>query len=161
MSNTNLKNLLDLVETTLDGNVDINAWCMTNFNKIPTVFIGLNPGNPPPFDGNVPMIVVGTGTRHREPNQAHRAHQIRIGCAIQSDTQIRSASQQVVRFKGLQLIDDFTNLVEKKITTALNANGFPSIQEPEVEDEIAGNNFKTIVTFTVRCASRLKETSTP
>lgn len=155
----NLTQVLDLVQTTLDGNSAINDHCLSVFQRLPTIFIGLNPANPPKFDGNCPMIVAGPGTRHREESQAHRVHQLRIGVAIQSSTQTHVG--QIVRFAGLAMVDDLANLVEKIITRALNANSYASIQEPETEDETIGDIFKVIWTYQIRCPSRLKEATTP
>lgn len=152
---TNLKNALDLISTTLDGNATINAWCLTNFHKIPTIFIGISPTNPPKFEGNCPLIIVGPGTRYREQNQAHRTHTIKVGCAIESNAQTKSTSEQVTRFTGVDLLDEFANLVENAITKAMNKNGYPSMQEPEIEDEITADAtifvFKAIWSYTLRC----------
>lgn len=156
---TNLKDVLDLIATTLDGHAAINAWCLEKFNKIPTIFIGVSPTNPPKFEGNCPMIVAGPGNRHRETHQAHRVHSIRVGCAIESNVQTKSASEQVVRFTGVDLIDDFAGLVEAAVTKAMNAAGYPAVQEPEFDDEITADAkiyvFKAMWTYTVRCPSRL------
>lgn len=153
---TTLSSILDLVQTTLDGNATINAYCLAAFHRIPSVFIGLNPLDPPDFSGNCPMIVVGTGTRARETNQANRIHTIRIGTAIEDKSTAESASGQVIRYAGITALDEFADVVEKEITKALNAAGFAATQEPEFEDETIPPYFKATWSFTVRCPSRLR-----
>lgn len=150
---TNLKDALTLIENTLANDQDIIAWCLEKFNKQPTVIIGIDPHDPPEFEPNCPMICVASGGRARESNQAIRMHMIHVGCAINCD--ITTKNGNVTRFKGIDLIDEFYDLVEQKITKAMNQNSFATTQEPTAEDETVYPYFKVTWSYAIRCPSRI------
>lgn len=139
-----MKNLIDLIVTTLQANSNLQAWCMTNYGKAPHIFVGLDPNQSPLYE-QCPMIVMATGTRHREQRQNYRIYSLKIGCAIKDATIIES--ENLSQYQGFERIDEFSNLVEKTITKILNTNGYASIQEPEFEDVCEPPYFEAVFTY--------------
>jgi hypothetical protein len=146
-----LKDVLSLIKTTLAGNAEIDAWCGETFGRAPMIFVGIDPRKPPQLEQNCPMICVITDGRRRERNQSYLEHTIHIGCAIKSDTQERTGNTVV--FKGIELIDDFANLVEAVITKAFNQNGYASTQEAVFGDDVDPSFFKAHWSYNIRCQS--------
>lgn len=149
----NLSDVITVIENAINGNSAINAHCLTTFGKIPTIFIGIDPRKPPKFEESCPVIAVWTGGRARSQDQSHRMHTVSIGCGIKDTTQTRTG--QSIRFKGLEKIDTFANMVEEAVVKAMNAAGFATSQEPSHEDENIDSFFKATWTFIIRCPSRL------
>lgn len=150
---TNLKDLMAILETELVSNTTINTFCTTNFGKLPKIFIGIDPRNPPELQDNCPMIIIAAGSRAREEKQMLRFHTLHVGCAIEKNIQTRTG--RVVKFPGSDLVDDFMNVVEAAVTKKMNTSGYSSSQDPSFEDENTFPYFKAIVTYVVRCPSIL------
>jgi len=150
---TNLKDALALIKTTVATDTDISTFCLDRFSKAPTIFLGINPLNPPVLEKHCPVIAVWVGGRARVQNQSHRVHAINLGTAIMDDAQIRSGN--VHEFRGVTTLDDFANLVEEKVVKALNAAGYSTTQEPAFEDENTCPFFRAVNTLMVRCPSRI------
>lgn len=139
-----MKDLIDLIVTTLQDSAELLAWCQTNYLRDPFICVGLDPNQAPTY-ANCPMIVIATGTRYREQRQNYRVYSLKIGCAVE-DAAI-TQSTYYVEHQGFERIDEFSNLVEKIITKVLNANGYASIQEPEFEDVCEPPHFEAVFTY--------------
>lgn len=152
---TNAKDAVTVAQNAVNGNTTINTWCMTKYGKNPTIFVGIDPLKPPPFSGNCPMIIICFGIRAREADQRYRAHSVRIGVAVEDKDNRQARTGQIVRFLGCDDLDDFADLVEKEITRALNAAGYASTQDPDIEDECIPPYFVGRWSYLIRCPSRL------
>lgn len=139
-----MKDLIDLIVTTLQADSDLKTWCQTNYTRDPFICVGLDPNQAPLYE-NCPMIVIATGTRYREQRQNYRIYSLKIGCAIEDSTVTQST--YFMQHQGFERIDEFSNLVEKIITKALNTNGYASIQEPEFEDVYEPPHFEAVFTY--------------
>lgn len=135
------------------NDADINAFCLTNFERKPKIFDGIDPRNPPELKTNSPTISITTGGRAREQNQAYRLYGLIIGVGIHKEGQ--TVSGQVVKFIGSDLMDELSNLVEAKITKILNMNGIASTQDPSIEDETIPPFFKSFWSYALRGQSIL------
>lgn len=149
-----LKDVLALIRDTLAADATIRDWCSATFGKSHTVFVGIDPKKPPKLEENCPMICLVSDGRRRERNQAYLEHTVHIGCAIKSDTQERTAN--TVTFKGLELIDDFADLVEARVTKLLNQNGYAAVQESVFGDDAEPSFFKAHWSYNIRCQSILR-----
>jgi hypothetical protein len=147
-----MKEVLDLIQTTLENDAAIFAWCETNFGRDPKIFIGIDPFDPPEFD-NCPMIVVSSGARFRESNQAYIDHSINVGVGIKNEA--KTTGVNTVRFDGIDQLDLFANMVEIALTRAFNQSGFATHQEPTYVDVIVPPEFEAVWTYFVRVPSRL------
>lgn len=149
----NLKDALALIELTVSTDATISAHCSEVFGKAQSVLIGINPLNPPKLEEHCPVIAVWVGGRARISDQSHRIHTVNVGVGIRDEEQIISG--KVRRFCGLATLDDFTNVVEAAVTKALNTAGFASTQEAVHEDENTYPYFRAVITYLIRCPSRL------
>lgn len=150
---TNLKDALAVMKTAVSTSAVISAFCTANFKKQPTIFVGINPLNPPQLEQYCPVIAIWVGGRSRVANQAYRIHAVNIGTGIMDNTQ--TVTGNVHEFRGVTTLDNFANLVEEVVVKALNASGYATTQEPAFEDENTCPYFKAVNTLMVRCPSRL------
>ncbi|MBF0410929.1 MAG: hypothetical protein HQM10_26525 [Candidatus Riflebacteria bacterium] len=148
-----LKTALSEVKAALNGNSAINSWCQENFGRIPKIFIGIDPKNPPEMEKNTPMICIGTGVRYREPAQAYIVHALDVACSIECNEII--VTGQVEEYTGINLVDEFALMVEKAVTKRFNSKGIPGTQEPSMTDSYQHPFYEAVWTYLIRSASRL------
>lgn len=132
---TTLSDILTVLAPALATDPAIAAWCQEKFQRPVSVFVGVDPLELPELKPNCPMIAIVPGRRSRIPEQYNRVHEIRIRTAIHDDRKPVATAGTIV-FPGLQLADEFANLVEETVTATLTANHIASTQDPEDGDEV-------------------------
>lgn len=111
-----LKDALDAIVNAVSTDAGIAAFCQTNYRQGPFVFRGVNPEDPP-GEAFTPCVVVSTGGRGRSGDYHRRLHEIHVACGIVGDKP--SVSGNVVSYPGVDLVNEFAELVESVATKAL------------------------------------------
>ena len=127
MSTRGVYEYLEYVGNSLISDVDIAAFCTTNFRRTLKVFIGQDESQLP-SDELCPMIIMTSGGRGTTGNDHLKTRSARLTLAIADDiTKVAKASTTngPVKFPGLALLDEFADLTAKALVNlAAHSSGY-------------------------------------
>lgn len=118
-----LSALLADIATALANDTALEAYCQTNFTKSPSIFVHLDPKNPPSIS-KAPYIglTIQQYSRPVEANARVIDFTLEAGCYIDNKKEKLSNSNKVSTLEGFAMIEDFSDLVfaaiEKAVTTS-------------------------------------------
>lgn len=140
-----MKTIIEFITIALQADTAINDWCNTYYNQLPYYSIGVAEQNAPKLV-NSPMINIFPISRRRDQSQNYYIYGLGVNVAI-----LEEGVTEATRYKkytGIERIDEFARLVERRITKTMNAKGYASVQSDELGDVCAPPLFMAALTFT-------------
>ena len=121
--------------TAIGTNAAVQDFCLANFNKPVSFFLGVDESNPPAAE-NAPFVLIAQQSVTTEGNTA-AARSVLIGCVI-TDSKKEKDDYIEEAYKGFNTIEHFESLVY----TAVEEFADPSINEAFSIIEPGEVNFK-------------------
>lgn len=132
--------------TALKNDSDISTLCTTNFGKAASIFNALDERNPPDLSAS-PLILVLSGRRRRDDGTNYYERELRLVCSVAEDG--ITVSGGVHTYGGADILDDFSELVERKATLHLMGSGVSWRQVLDNEDLLVFPWFSCCWTYLV------------
>jgi hypothetical protein len=113
--------LLDAIRGALVADQPLNSWCLSEFSKAPTVFIGTDPRKDPEYDektgkSDYPAVAVMGLSQGRGDDRREHRWDIPIGVGLLNET--RTVSGNSVVYEGLAQVERLRELVEDALYRA-------------------------------------------
>lgn len=126
---------LEIMRNVLRDSTEIAAYCQARYGKKHTVFIGLNPQNPPQKADNPSLSIIGVrvekaGTREKIG--------MTIGICVEKETRtdvIPEGGVATKTYEGFLEVEELRELVEKAVITAKKFL-LPKTESESIQNEI-------------------------
>ncbi len=117
MSST-LNDILTAIAEGLASDETLSTWCELNLGDQPSIYLGIDPDQPP--KGSEPLIEIATGSRRRNLDTNSVEHQIMVGCMYR-DRDLTVTDRLTVN-NAMTLTNDMAERVELAVVNILDNN---------------------------------------
>jgi hypothetical protein len=149
----NINEVLNILVQAIATDGDIIEWAQINFNTKHIVYLAVDPDHPP-VSTEAPFVEIALGKRQRNRDTRCIEYEVLVGCFVKNEEETKD--DNIVIRTGQRQINEFAELVEKRVVETFNDNSILWQSEETLPDSLMSHTFRAIWNFKVSCRSLIE-----